>query len=243
MPKERLQKVLAAAGVASRRAAEQLIVDGRVRVNGRIVRELGTRVDPKHDRLDVDDKRVVRQNRVYYVFHKPRAVVSTLKDPQDRPTVAEYFKKIGGRVYPVGRLDFHTSGVLLVTNDGEFSEALLKPKQQVPKVYVAKMRGHLDEKDLEVLREGVTLEDGTRTRKAEVFVLREEERQSWLQFTLFEGKNRQIHRMGEAIGHPVLRLARTAFADITAEGLRPGQHRPLTGKELEKLRKKYLRQP
>jgi 23S rRNA pseudouridine2605 synthase len=238
--KERLQKILAHAGVASRRAAETLITAGKVRVNGKLVTELGTCADPRRDRIEVDGKRVVLEKPVYLVLHKPRGVVSTLRDPEGRPSLGEIVKRIGVRVYPVGRLDFHTSGALLLTNDGELTDALLHPRRDVPKVYVAKVRGQVAIEALEALRKGVALDDGQRTKPADVFVLREEERNTWLQITLYEGRNRQIHRMGDAIGHPVLRLARTSFAGVASEGLRPGEHRALSNDELEKLKKNYL---
>lgn len=238
--KQRLQKILAAAGVSSRRAAERLIEAGRVRVNGRIVTELGTQADAHRDRIEVDGRRIVGEKPVYYLLHKPREVVATLDDPQGRQTVADLLRRIPERVYPVGRLDYHTSGALLVTNDGEMAQALLKPAGKVPKVYAVKVRGQLDERDLSALRNGVTLDDGYRTQPADVFVLREEGRNTWLQITLTEGKNRQIRRMGTAIGHPVQRIARLAFAGIDTEGLRPGQLRPLTTKEVDDLKKHYL---
>lgn len=238
--KERLQKILAHAGVASRRAAEQLIVERRVRVNGHIVDELGATADPRKDRIDVDGKRVVAEKPVYLLLHKPRGMVSTLRDPEGRPHIGELLSKVGARVYPIGRLDFHTSGALLATNDGELTEALLHPRRDVPKEYVAKLRGRLEIKVLDALRNGVQLDDGERTKACDVYVLREEERSTWLSITLYEGKNRQIHRMAEAVGHPVLRLARLSFAGITTEGLRPGQMRDLDARELEKLKKQYL---
>lgn len=240
MAKERLQKILAHAGIASRRAAEGLITSGHVRVNGRIVTELGASADPRKDKIEVDGRRIVAEKPAYFVLHKPRGVVSTLSDPEGRPHLGEILAQLGARVYPVGRLDFHTSGVLLVTNDGELTEALLHPRKDVPKIYVAKLRGHVTVEDLDRLRNGVVLDDGHKTKPADVFVLREEERNTWVQITLYEGKNRQIHRMGEAIGHPVLRLARMSFAGITAEGLRPGQWRELEARELEKLKKQYV---
>lgn len=240
MAKERLQKILARAGVASRRAAERLIEEKRVRVNGRVVTELGSKADPVRDRIDVDNKRVVVEKPAYYVLHKPKGVVTTLRDPEGRESVQDLVRTIPERVFPVGRLDYHTSGVLLLTNDGELADALTRPKRGVPKIYAAKLQGHLREKDLEALRNGVVLDDGYKTKPADVFVLREEDRNTWLQITLTEGKNRQVHRMGEAIGHRVQRLARTSFAGIDAEGLRPGEYRPLSVKELDKLKKKYL---
>jgi 23S rRNA pseudouridine2605 synthase len=241
MSRERLQKILAHAGVASRRAAEALITSGHVRVNGRIVTELGASADSHRDKIEVDGKRVVLEKPRYLVLHKPRGMVTTLSDPEGRPHLGQVLERAGGeRLYPIGRLDFHTSGVLLVTNDGELTEALLHPRKEVPKIYVAKMRGHLALDALAQLRNGVVLDDGTKTKPAEAFVLREEDRQTWVQITLFEGKNRQIHRMGDAIGHPVLRLARTSFAGIDAEGLRPGEWRELTANELEKLKKNWI---
>ncbi len=239
MPAERLQKILAGAGVASRRAAEALIADGRVRVNGRIVRELGTKADPHKDRIDVNGKRIVSEKPVYYVLHKPRQVVTTLDDPEGRETVGKLMRRVKERVFPVGRLDYHTSGVLLLTNDGDMAQALLHPKKAVPKTYIAKFKGVLPIKALERLREGVVLDDGHRTKKAELFVVNEERGNTWCQITITEGKNRQIHRMGDAIGHRVMRLSRTAFAGVTAEGLPPGAYRPLKADELRKLKRDY----
>lgn len=238
--KERLQKILAHAGVASRRAAEGLITGGKVRVNGKVVSELGATADARRDRIEVDGKRIVAEKPIYLVLHKPRGVVSTLKDPEGRPSLADMVKNVGARVYPIGRLDFHTSGALLLTNDGELTDALLHPRRDVPKIYVAKVRGMVSIEDLDALRNGVVLDDGQKTKPADVFVLREEDRNTWLQITLYEGRNRQIHRMGEAIGHPVLRLARMSFAGVSSEGLRPGQSRELSGDELEKLKKNYV---
>ncbi len=238
--KDRLQKILAHAGIASRRAAEVLITAGKVRVNGRVVSELGATADARKDRIEVDGKRIVLEKPVYFVLHKPRGVVSTLRDPEGRPSLSDAVQRIGARVYPVGRLDFHTSGALLLTNDGELTDALLHPRRDVPKIYVAKMRGMISIEDLELLRKGVVLDDGQKTKPADVFVLREEDRNTWVQITLFEGRNRQIHRMGDAVRHPVLRLARMSFAGIASEGLRPGEFRELNADELEKLKKNYV---
>ncbi len=232
--------MIARAGIASRRAAEQLITRGRVRVNGRIVTELGTKVHPRHDRVEVDGRRLVREKPAYYLVHKPRCFVTTMNDPQGRPSIGELLEKLPAHVRPVGRLDFHTSGALLATNDGELAQALMRPHGRVPKVYVAKLRGSLGEEELQALRGGVTLDDGYHTKPAETFVLREEAGNSWIQITLTEGKNRQIHRMGDAIGRPVQRLARISFAGIDTEGLRPGQSRPLRQREIENLVKRYL---
>ena len=237
---ERLQKVLARAGVASRRSSEGLILAGRVRVNGRVVTELGTKVDPHKDRVEVDGRRLVAEKPVYYVVHKPREMVTTLDDPEGRATIADLLKEIPERVVPVGRLDYHTSGALLVTNDGDMVDALLRPRSGVPKVYAAKLQGHLDVEELDALRNGVVLDDGYKTKPAEVFVLREERNNTWVHITLTEGKNRQIHRMGDAIGHRVMRLARQSFAGLSVERMRSGEVRELKRDELQQLKKKFL---
>ncbi len=258
MNQERLQKVLARAGIASRRHAEELIVAGHVRVNGRVVTELGMRVDPHEDKVEVDGRRIVLESPVYAILHKPRGVVTTLADPEGRPTIAESVKSLGARVFPIGRLDFHTSGALLITNDGALSQALLHPRQHVPKVYVAKIRGIPSDTQLDAWRNGVVLpptesdpdERPTKTLPAEVRVLRQgppgEDSTTgagatWIQVTLREGRTRQIHRMADATGLFVMRLVRISFADITTEGLRPGELRELTEKELTALRVRFLR--
>lgn len=237
---ERLQKIIARAGVASRRAAEELITGGRVRVNGRVVTELGTKADPREDKIELDGKRLTAPAPVYVVLHKPRNVVSTMSDPEGRPSVAELLRErdVGTRVYPVGRLDFATSGVLLATNDGEFSQGLLHPKKAVPKTYVVKVSGQMEPDDLERWARGVDLDDG-RTLPADVHFLRHEEDKTWFEITITEGRNQQLRRMGEATGFPVMRLARVSFAGISNEGLRPGQWRFLTASELMDLRKAH----
>lgn len=237
MPTERLQKVLARAGIASRRAAERLIERGRVAVDGRVVTELGTKVDPRSQKVEVDGRRVEPEPLVYVVLHKPRGVVSTMSDPEGRPTVAELVRA-PSRVVPVGRLDFHTSGVLLLTNDGEFAKALAHPSKGAQKVYVAKLAGVLDDRAVERLARPVVI-DGRKTTPAGVRVLRVVDDKTWIELKLSEGRNRQVRRLGEAVGHPVLRLARLEFAGITAEGLRPGAWRYLTRDELTDLRKAY----
>ncbi|MDI1434165.1 pseudouridine synthase [Polyangium sorediatum] len=235
---ERLQKIIARSGVSSRRAAEELVTAGRVRVNGRIVTELGAKADPRRDKIEVDGKRLTAESPVYLVLHKPRNVVSTLHDPEGRPTVADLVRGAGARVYPVGRLDFATSGVLLLTNDGEFSNGMLHPRGGVPKTYVLKVRGVMDEGDADVWRTGVELEDG-KTLPADVRILRHEGDKTWLEITLREGRNQQIRRMGEATGFPVMRLARLSFAGVTSEGLLPGKWRLLTVDELLAIRKEF----
>jgi 23S rRNA pseudouridine2605 synthase len=239
MASERLQKLLAHAGVASRRAAEKLILDGHVRVNGRIVTELGAKANPPRDKVEVNGHRLVMESPVYYLLNKPRAVMTTLRDPEGRDTVADLLRSVRERVFPVGRLDYHTSGALLVTNDGEMTQALLHPRKKVPKTYVAKFRGLLDTASLEALRKGVDL-GGETSGPAELQILRRERGNTWVQLTITEGRNREIHRMGDAIGRPVLRLSRISFAGLSTEGLRPGQYRPLLSKEVAKLKRLYL---
>jgi 23S rRNA pseudouridine2605 synthase len=236
---DRLQKLLARAGVASRRAAEALVREGRVRVNGQVVSELGAKADPAVDRIEVDGRAIAREEFVYYLVHKPRGMVTTLQDPEGRPALSELLQGINERVYPVGRLDFNTSGVLLVTNDGDLVQALLHPSKEVPKTYVAKLNEVIDDKSIALLRRGVTLDDGYQTTAASVVRLRDEEGHSWLEITITEGKNRQIHRMIEAAGGRVMRLARNQFAGLTNEGLRPGQIRALEPAEVGQLKQTY----
>jgi 23S rRNA pseudouridine2605 synthase len=235
---ERLQRTLARAGVASRRKAEDLIRAGRVRVSGRIVTELGVRVDPAVDRVELDGRALVPERLVYLVLHKPRGVVSTARDPEGRPTVLGCLEGIGVRVVPVGRLDFHTSGVLLLTNDGDFAEVLSHPRTQVPKVYVAKVAGELGDRDLERWRQSIVI-DGRATRPADVKRLRTAGGKTWLEITLHEGRNRQIRRLGDTAGFAVMRLSRVAFAGLTVQGLRPGQYRHLTSEERGGLQRSY----
>jgi 23S rRNA pseudouridine2605 synthase len=236
----RLQKWIAQAGVASRRKAEAMIVAGQVKVNGRVVRELGTRVDPAADRVEVSGRQIKPEPRVYYVLNKPDGVVCSAEGAQDdrgRPTVIGLLHGVVQRVYPVGRLDYHSRGVLILTNDGDLSDALTHPRSHVEKVYHVKFQGRLDPADLDQLREGVTLEDGTVTLPAtELFLVKETEANTWVQIGLRQGLNRQLRRMGEAIGHPVLKLIRVAIGDVTTDGLEEGAFRTLRETEVAALR-------
>lgn len=236
----RLQKVLARAGVSSRRGGEALITAGRVKVNGKVVTEQGIKVDPLRDRVSVDNKLVEAEPPIYLLLHKPDGYVCSAErkvDDRGRPTVISLLRGIDSRVFPVGRLDYHTRGVLLITNDGEFASRLLHPRYKVPKTYHAKFQGRLDNEAVDRLREGVTLEDGTVTHPVdELLVIRDTEANTWVQLTISQGINRQIRRMGEAIGHPVLKLLRVAFGDVTVEDLAEGQFRQLKEPELGDLR-------
>lgn len=235
---ERIQKVLARAGLASRRASETILQEGRVRINGRVVTELGSRADPSKDKIEVDGRRIMAEPFVYLVLHKPRLVVSTVHDPEGRATVRQLVAGVPERIHPIGRLDFHTSGTLLLTNDGEFTQGLLHPRCEVPKVYVVKVQGCPTDAELEQWRRGVQLE-GEKTAPCRVRRIRDEDRKTWLEVTLTEGKNQQIRRMGDATGFPVMRLARLSFAGVTSEGLRPGSWRMLTADELRQLKETY----
>jgi 23S rRNA pseudouridine2605 synthase len=235
MAVERLQKIIARSGVASRRAAEALILAGRVRVNGRIVKTLGTKADSRKDKIEVDGRRLVREALAYVLLHKPRGVVTTLEDPEGRETVKDLLKKLEVRVVPVGRLDYQTSGALLLTNDGELVNLLLHPSRGIPRTYAVKVQGRPTIAILDRWRQGIRLEDGT-TSPAEVFVISQGEGATWIQVTIREGRNRQIHRMGEATGHEVQRLKRTSFGGLSVEDLAPGEWRFLSRDEVRKLR-------
>lgn len=236
----RLQKVLARAGISSRRGAEALIEEGRVRVNQRVVTELGTRVDPARDRIFVDGRAIAVEAPVYIVLNKPDAVVSSGEaehDERGRPTVVSLVRGLPQRVFPVGRLDYHTRGVLLLTNDGDLSARLLHPRHKVPKTYHVKFQGRPSAETLQALEQGVTLDDGTVTAPLEeLLVMRDTASNMWVQITLTQGLYRQIRRMGEAVGHPVLKLLRVAFADITTDGLPEGSWRHLREAEVGDLK-------
>lgn len=230
---QRLQKVLAAAGLGSRRACEVLIEEERVTVNGEVA-VLGRRVDPETDRIEVDGLRVpVRPGLVTYLLNKPRGVVSTASDPQGRPTVVELVPA-EPRVFPVGRLDSDTEGLLLLTNDGDLAHGLTHPSRGVEKTYLAEVEGVPTRGALRQLREGVDLEDG-RTAPAKARLAQTTPNGSALELVIHEGRNRQVRRMCEAIGHPVRRLVRTKFGPLVDRRLPPGQWRALDAKEVRAL--------
>ena len=238
---ERLQKILSGAGVASRRASEQLILDGRVSINGVTIRTLGTKADPLHDDIRVDGRRVKTARRLRYVLvNKPTGYVSTRSDPQGRPTVLDLVPKATGYLFPVGRLDFDSEGLLLVTNDGDLAARLTHPRHGVVKTYQAVVRGVPSPEAVSRLARGVVL-DGRRTAPASVRVLetfsagRRGER-ALVEIKLSEGRNRQVRRMCEAVGHPVERLRRVGIGPLSDTRLRPGEWRELGPREIEALR-------
>jgi 23S rRNA pseudouridine2605 synthase len=224
----RLNRLLAQAGVASRRAADELISDGRVTVNG-LVAEVGARVDETDD-VRVDGRPLTPERQVHLALHKPTGLITTASDPQGRRTVLDLVE-VPERVYPVGRLDRDTTGLLLVTNDGELAHRLMHPRHGIEKTYVAEVTGRPDEAALRRLAEGVDLEDGP-TAPARVRRLGP----STVELVIHEGRNRQVRRMLEAVGHPVRTLRRTAYGGVQLAGLEPGEWRPLTPGELQRLR-------
>jgi pseudouridine synthase len=237
---ERLQKYLARSGVASRRQAEQMMLDGRVTVNGAVTRELGVKVDADKDAVKVDGKRVHGEESAYVLLYKPKGTICTLDDPEQRPTVMELVRGVKARLFPVGRLDFDTTGALLLTNDGELANLLMHPRHRFSKTYLAKVKGIPTEERLEKLRRGVNIE-GVRTAPAEVRMVSVKEKNSLVEVILREGRNRQVKRMFLEIGHPVVRLHRSAYAFLTLEGLEPTQWRPLAPEEVQRLRSAAVR--
>lgn len=253
MTEIRLQKILATAGIASRRAAEAYIVDGRVRVNGKIVRELGAKADPVHDVVEVEGQgRLKAEPQVTIAMHKPLHVVSTVRDPEGRPTVMQVLQKTRAhgtrrhegelpRLYPVGRLDFDAEGLILLTNDGELAQLLTHPSFHVPRTYMVKVRGKPEDRALERLQRGVRLKnpDGTLSRptaQCEARLVKVAASNSWIELTLFEGRNHQVKRMCEAIGHFVVRLIRISYGGVELDPLPAGAWRLLTVSELKKLK-------
>ncbi len=232
----RLQKVLARAGVASRRASEDLIYRGRVEVNGQVVTEQGTRVDPARDVIRVDGVRIPPERRhAYVVLNKPRGVLSAMEDDRGRRTLAEYAARRGGeRLFHVGRLDADTEGLILLTNDGEFAQRMSHPSYEIRKTYVAVVEGSLEHSTLARIRRGITLEDGP-IRPDKVRIVAREPRQTMVEITLHSGRNRIVRRLFEAVGHPVRQLSRTGIGPVRLGRLKSGELRDLTREELGAL--------
>ena len=242
---ERLQKIIAAAGIASRRHAEQLITAGEVTVNGKVATELGTKADPAADHIKVRGKLInptlQRREKVYVLLNKPRGYLSSVTDPDGRPTVLELLPASLGRLYPVGRLDFNTEGLLLLTNDGDFTNFITSARNKVEKVYEAKVKGVPGEPAIERLRRGVVLDDGTRTAPAKIRRLGETETNTWFEILLHEGKNQQIRRMFDLIGHAVLKLRRSRIGFLRDDELKPGRWRRLSEDEVKLLTRSRTR--
>jgi len=233
---KRLQKILSEMGITSRRKAEDLIFEGRVTVNGRIA-TIGTKADPVKDHIKVDGKLLIRpEPKVYIMFNKPKNVVTSLHDPEGRPTVKDFLKGVKYRVFPVGRLDYDSEGLLLLTNDGDFAHAVLHPSKKISKTYLVKVKGILDEEEIEKLKSGVRLRDGM-TLPAKVKKIKRTENNSWLEMTIYEGKKRQIRRMLEKTGHDVLKLKRIRVDGLELGKLEPGTFRYLTPEERDKIKK------
>lgn len=232
---ERLQKILSRAGIASRRGSEEIITAGRVAVNGIVVDELGAKADPDKDSITVDGREVgLDGDRVYIVLYKPAGYMTTLKDPQGRPLVTDLLKGIRERVYPVGRLDYNTEGLLLLTNDGEWANAMAHPRHEVDKEYHVRVRGVVSVPQLDQLSSGVMLDDG-QTASATVAVVKESENNTWLSITIHEGRYRQVRRMCEAVGLTVVRLKRVRYGFLGLEGLKMGKFRFLSADEASRL--------
>jgi len=230
----RLQKFLAHCGVASRRKAEEYIRNGKVKVNGKVVAEMGVSVTSE-DRVEVDGKPVrLEKNKVYILLHKPKGYVTTVHDPQGRDTVMDLLQGVEERVYPVGRLDYDSSGLLLFTNDGQLANRMMHPSHEVVKVYVATIEGTPSVEAIRRLEKGIRIEDYT-TAPALVKVLKDYGEKTKLEITIHEGRNRQVRKMCEAIGHPVIRLKRVAYGSLELGNLKPGQWRYLTDGEQKQL--------
>ena len=233
---ERLQKVIAQSGYTSRRKAEKLIEEGKVKVNGQVVTKLGTKVS-ENDTIEVNQIPLEREQPVYFLLYKPSGVISSVRDDKGRKVVTDYFENVEERIYPIGRLDYDTSGVLLLTNDGDFANLLMHPKYEIDKEYIAKIKGIPPREKIKQLEKGVQLEDGkTAPAKAKVLSIDKKKKTAVVRLIIHEGRNRQVRRMFEAIGHPVKKLKRERYGFLDVKGMNPGEYRELTPKEVNQLR-------
>ncbi|MBZ5552850.1 MAG: rRNA pseudouridine synthase [Acidobacteriia bacterium] len=238
--RERIQKIIAEAGICSRRHAESLILSGCVSVNGKMETTLGTKADPEVDYIKVNGKLLhTPPQHIYVLLNKPKGVVSTAFDPEGRTTVTELIRGVQQRIYPVGRLDYNTEGLLLLTNDGDFAQIVMKAGVHCPKTYLAKVRGTLGDEALERLRKGIVL-DRVRTAPARIIPVRKADN-SWYEVTLTEGRNQQIRKMFEFAGHPVEKLKRTRIGFLEDSNLRPGKYRSLTPQEVARFKKMRMK--
>jgi 23S rRNA pseudouridine2605 synthase len=229
---ERLQKILAKAGIASRRGAEELIRQGKITVDGKVVTEMGCRLDPEKHKIAFEGKQIsAEEEKIYLLLNKPKGYVTTLKDPQGRPIVTALLKGIKARVFPVGRLDFDTEGALILTNDGDFAQRILHPSFEIERTYLAIVAGHPSEKTLHLLEEGIELE-GKKTWPAKVRVVKKTKKSTTIETTIHEGRKRQVRKMFQAIGHRVLHLKRIAYGNLKLGELPTGKYRLLTPPEI-----------
>ncbi|HPQ45188.1 MAG TPA: pseudouridine synthase [Syntrophales bacterium] len=233
---ERLQKIIARCGIASRRAAEQMIQNGRVSVNGRVVTQQGVKADAARDEIRVDGGLISKDavSPLYLILNKPQGYVVTLNDPQNRPIVSDLLRDVSDRVFPVGRLDFDSEGLLLMTNDGEFSYRVQHPLFKVPKTYMVKVRGNLTNSDVEAIKKGAMLEDGS-FKPISATLEKINKKSCWVELTIVEGRNRIIRRFFDSIGHPVARLIRTSIGDLGLGELETGEYRYLQKNEIKSL--------
>ena len=238
---QRLQKLIAAAGIASRRHAEEMISRGQVTVNGEVITELGTKADPERDHIKVRGKLINAQlkprEQVYVLLYKPKGYLTSMADPEGRPMVTELLPATLGRIHPVGRLDFNTEGLLLLTDDGDFTNYITSARNRVEKVYEAKVKGIPPDNAIERVRRGIRLDDGERAAPVEITKLDETRTNAWFQVVLHEGRNQQIRRMFDAIGHSVIKLARVRIGPLRNEKLKPGEWRFLTLPEVRRFRR------
>ena len=236
----RLNKYLADQGVASRRKADELIRDSQVHVNGNLVTELGTKVNPEKDHVKVRGKRIgPRPKRISFIFNKPKNVLTSTSDSQGRPVVLDYFKKVGVRLFPVGRLDWGSEGLLILTNDGDLSWKITNPGSKIPKTYHAKLDGLVPKEKLEKLKKGVSIVGGKVKAVDVKHIKKKSDKKDWVQITINEGKNRQVRKMFEKIGFDVVKLRRVAIGQLKLSGLKSGEFRTLEQKDLEKLQKPF----
>jgi pseudouridine synthase len=233
---ERLQKFLSSAGVASRRQAEKLMLEGRVTVNGKPAMELGIKIDSQNDHIKVDGKLVHSERLSYVLLNKPKGTICTLDDPEGRPKVVDLIRGVKARLFPVGRLDFDTTGALLLTNDGELANLLMHPAHQFPKTYVAKVKGIPTKENLEKMQTGIYI-DGKRTAPAEARILNVKDKNAVIELILREGRNKQVKRMCQAIGHPVIRLNRPVYGFLGVQDMGPGEWRHLDPQEVVLLKR------
>lgn len=236
---ERLNKLIAQAGIASRRRADELIASGMVSVNGEIVTELGTKADPEIDHIKFDGKlindKLGETQKIYILLNKPKGYLSSVADPEGRPLVTDLIPKKLGKIYPVGRLDFNTEGLLILTNDGDFTN-LVASSKKIPKIYEVKVKGLPNANAINKLRRGITLEDGFKTAPAEIKELKPTDKNGWYEVTLYEGHNQQIRKMFDAVGHSVVKLRRLAIGHIADDKIPVGAYRELSAKEIKEFR-------